>query len=114
MNEEEKEKLRNSPEMKRKIDEFMQENLDMFYEDLRVDNPNERNFLKSIYEVLNVDEEDISLMDLNLEMPTIVENNEVSNKANLSKGDIILAEIYSDPKDGMTTEWNFSKIEKIG
>jgi len=52
MDKKEKDKLRNSPEMKRKIDEFMQEKLDMNYEDLRVNNPKNRNFIKSIFEVL--------------------------------------------------------------
>jgi hypothetical protein len=113
MDKAEKEKFRNSPEFKSKIDKFLQDNLDMSYEDLRVDNPRNRQFIKSIFEVLDVDDEEVSLMDLNLEMPAIVENNEISNKANLSKGDLILAEIYSDPEDGITNEWNFSKIEKI-
>ena len=112
MDKEEKEKMRNSPEMKRKIDKFMQEKLDRNYEDLRVDNPKERHFQNGFFEILNVDEEEVGVMNLELGMPCIVENNEVSKKVNLHKGDKIMAEIYSDPEDGCTNEWFFSKINK--
>jgi len=95
--------------MKRKIDEFLKENLDINYEDLRVNNPNERQFLESIFEVLDINEEDIGMIDLNAGMPAILEKNEISEKAKLQKGDRIIAEVYSDPEDGMTNEWFFLK-----
>jgi hypothetical protein len=114
---EEKKKLLTSPEMKRRIDKFMEEKLGASYEDLRVDKPNNRNFMRGLYNVLDIDEDEISLLDLDLGMPTIVETNNISKNAHLSPGDLILAEIYSDPLDGMTMEYESSfdaKIRKNG
>ena len=101
-----------SPEVKREIDKVMQDKFGGSYEDLRVDNPKERITMKGKYKVIDVDDKEIDLLDLNNGLPIIVEQNEISKNTSLSKEDMITAEIYSDPQDGMTAEWNFLKIEK--
>lgn len=112
MNKKEKDKLRNSPEMKRKIDEFLKEKLDMNYEDLRVDNPNKKQGIMGFFEILDIEEREIGIRDLDLDMPFIVERNKIFDASNLRKGDLIWAKIFSIPEDGITNEWNFEEIEK--
>lgn len=98
--------------LKRAIDEFMQDKFNSSYEDLRVDNPNKKQGIMGLFEILDIEEKEVGLRDLDLDMPFIVERNKIFDNSKSKKGDIIWAKVFSIPEDGMTNEWAFEEIEK--
>ena len=110
--EEKTREVKDSAEFKKKTDDFLQKNMNMYYEDLRVDNPDKKQGMMGFYEILDIEENEIGLRDLELDMPFVVERNKIFDSLILNRGEIIWAKIFSNPEDGMTSEWFFEEVEK--
>ena len=94
------------------MDEFIQEKFGLFYEDFRVDEPNKKQGLMGLFEILDIEDKEIGIKDLASDIPFIAERNKIFDKMNLNKGDVVWAKVFSITEDGFTNEWNFEEIEK--